>query len=474
MGLPTEANKSLDSECMKAAPTLKGDPIGVALAVVGNYFYSGGITDYHDWAEVIRAKIGPEVAPYLADVWKVLTDFEAVQMRPLGKTQPPPPNPTPPMDALADAKTHQLTLFPVEPIDEIVQAIVLCQFKSRRQPSPWELLCSVESRLGWKARWHIRPALQNLAQRPSLTHAAREYLKGLLESGDLDTALKGAGAPKREVLTGIDSLLRQSKAYRNSGAFQEMVSFMANFRDYAPYNNMLVRVQNPTCSFYATETDWVRRFERHLKEDARPMLILAPMHPVMLVYDLDQTEGPRLPEEVNRFARFEGEWNPLWLRKTVRNAAIHDRIRVGFKPLSSTNAGFAAIAPAIGKWKMRIVVHSELDEPSRYGVLCHELAHIYLGHLGSDWDRWWASRSELDHAAVEIEAEAVAFIVTTRLGLSGNSAAYVSRYLKLEDRLPASVSLDLVAKVASRIEEMARRKLPRRAATSSRPLGDQK
>jgi len=62
--------------------------------------------------------------------------------------------------------------------------------------------------------------------------------------------------------------------------------------------------------------------------------------------------------------------------------------------------------------------------------------------------------------AVEIEAEAVAFIVTTRVGLTGPSAAYVSSYLKAEDHLPPSVSLDLVAKVASRIEEMRRRRLP--------------
>jgi hypothetical protein len=85
-----------------------------------------------------------------------------------------------------------------------------------------------------------------------------------------------------------------------------MVGFMGSFRDYAPFNNMLVRIQNPSCSFYATETDWSRRFERHIKEDARPMLILAPMHPVMLVYDLDQTHGKDLPAELSRFARFEG------------------------------------------------------------------------------------------------------------------------------------------------------------------------
>ena len=37
------------------------------------------------------------------------------------------------------------------------------------------------------------------------------------------------------------------------------------------------------------------------------MLILAPMHPVMLVFDLDQTTGRALPSEIENFAKFEGE-----------------------------------------------------------------------------------------------------------------------------------------------------------------------
>ena len=85
---------------------------------------------------------------------------------------------------------------------------------------------------------------------------------------------------------------------------------MGRFRDYAPYNNMLVRIQNPACVFYATASDWQKRFGRTLTEDARPMLILAPMHPVMLVYDLDQTAGSELPTELQNFSHFQGEWKP--------------------------------------------------------------------------------------------------------------------------------------------------------------------
>jgi len=274
-------------------------------------------------------------------------------------------------------------------------------------------------------------------------------------SHDRAAALSGAGAPEKEISSSIDSLLQQSRAYRGSAAFQDMVSFMGSFRDYAPFNNMLVRLQNPTCSFYATEPDWRKRFERTLKEDARPLLILAPMHPVMLVYDLDQTEGKPLPKEISEFAIFEGEWKPDWLARMLENARVHDRIRVDFKALSSTNAGFATIAVGEGGWKMRIAIHDQLDEPSRFGVLCHELAHIHLGHLGSDKDHWWPSRIELSHRTIEIEAEATAFIVASRFGLKGASARYVSRYLG-NNPMPLSVSLDLVAKVAGRLERMSK------------------
>jgi hypothetical protein len=360
-------------------------------------------------------------------------------------------------------KQGELQFGLADPVKEVLVELL----RSRRQPSAWDLLKEIETRVGLKGRWELRAVLDELERDKSITEAWRAYFRFIRESEDLAAALRGTEAPKKEIASTIDSLLRQSRAYRGSKEFQEMVGFMAGFRDYAPYNNMLVRLQNPTCNFYATESDWLKRFERTLKEDARPMLILAPMHPVMLVYDLDQTEGKPLPKELNDFGKFEGEWNTDWLGRTVANAATHDRIRIDFKQLSSTSAGFATVEVGDNAWKMRIVVHDALDEPSRFGTLCHELAHIHLGHLGSDKDHWWPSRTELSRRTMEIEAEATAFIVTSRLGLQSTSVQYVSRYLGNEP-IHCSISLDLVAKVASQLEQMARHKLAERRALTAR------
>ncbi len=342
--------------------------------------------------------------------------------------------------------------------------------RSHRQPSAWELLGILDRKFGLKVRWAVSEAMQQLVNYETLTYPQRAYLRDLLESDDWHNATQGSERPARKVESTVDALLRESTAYRKSSTFHEMITFMANFRDYAPFNNMLVKVQNPSCSFYATQSDWRRRFKRQVKEDARPMLILAPGHPVMLVYDLDSTAGPPLPQELQEFAKFEGEWDANRLEQTIENASIHDLIRIDTKELSSTNAGFATVLVGESGMKMRIVLHDKLDEPSRYGVLLHELAHIHLGHLGGDRDGWWLNRSELGRRAMEVEAEAVAYVVSRRAGLEGTSQCYVSRYLDRDTTLE-TISLDLIAKVAGRLDDMGTKILgkrrPRRSSSSS-------
>ena len=350
--------------------------------------------------------------------------------------------------------SKQQDLFNVPDFSKEVEAFIRAIIASPSRPSPAELVAKLDKEIGIKARWEMESIVLFVANDTQISRYDRDYLSSLLADKKLSKALCGEDPLENKKTSTIDELFRHSKLYRKSAEFSDLVRFMGRFRDYAPYNNLLVRLQNPACSFYARERDWKKRFNRCLKEDARPMLILAPMHPVMLVYDLDQTEGAELPKELQDFSKFEGKWEPTWLTNAVENAARH-HIRVDFKTLSSTKSGFATMDPGFEQWKMRITIHDGLDEPSRFGVLCHELAHILLGHLGTDWDQWWPSRLNLDRQTVEVEAESVAYIVATHMGLKGSSAAYISRYLK-GGEVPESVSLDYIAKVAGHIEQMAK------------------
>jgi hypothetical protein len=169
--------------------------------------------------------------------------------------------------------------------------------------------------------------------------------------------------------------------------------------------------------------------------------------------------GPELPAHFMRFAQFEGRWEPPWLERLVENARRY-WIRIDFKYLPPLHGGFATLGRLKPGEKMRIAINDSFSAPSRFGVLCHEMAHILLGHLGSDKDHWWPSRSHLGRHSIEIEAEATAYIVTRHLGLEGTSATYVSGYLGAQGEVPKGVSFDMIAKVAGQVEKMALRVLP--------------
>ena len=334
---------------------------------------------------------------------------------------------------------QQQGLFDTPDFSKAVEAFVRGIVASPSRPSPGELVAKLDKRFGSKARWDLERLIWLVAHDPKIPRFDRDYLASLLADDNLSKALRGEDVPEsKKKISTIDELFRHSKLYRNSGAFNELIRFMGRFREYAPYNNMLVRLQNPSCSFYAREKDWYERFNRHLIDDARPMLILAPKHPVLLVYDVDQTEGAELPKELQDFARFEGEWDPAWLSNAVGNAAGH-RIRVDFRTSLKHERGLRDVGAQIGRLENADRHTRRAGCPSRFGVLCHELAHILLGHLGTDWDQWWPGWLNLDKRTVEIEAESVAYIVTSHLGLKGSSAAYVSRHLK-DGKVPERIS----------------------------------
>lgn len=353
-------------------------------------------------------------------------------------------------------QSRQPSLFEPEVVVLIEKLLMQSQ-----QPSAEELLDICIKELGESVREDIKGAILESLNINNLTEFKKKYLLHMIEDGSLDKAIAGDFdcRERKEIETGIDQLIKMSLAYRKSNDFKDIITFMGKFRDYAPYNNMLIRIQNPNCGFYATASDWEKRFERKIKEDGCPMLILAPMHPIMLVYDVDQTEGKDLPKSYTEFSKFHGEWDDKWIRKLTENTTRH-RIRIDYKTLSSSNTGFATYASRNSAWKMRIAIHDKLDDPSRFGVLCHELAHILLGHLGGDKDLWWPSRMNLDHHSMEIEAEATAYVVTQQLSLQGASPAYVSSHLKEGESLPAGVSLDNIAKVAGKIGQMSKGLIP--------------
>lgn len=276
----------------------------------------------------------------------------------------------------------------------------------------------------------------------------------------------------------LDELFAHTIRYKSSIAYYEMLRFVARFRRYSPFNAMLVHIQRPGARFVAPAHRWWYEYGRVVKPEARPLVILQPMGPVMFVFDVSDTEGEPLPPEVEKPFEVSGGKAEDRLALTIRNCR-RDGIAVYTAEMGSQRAGqirsvnsrrktiaFEFVrAGKTEKIAVPLRYEVELDrnasDESRYATLAHELGHLYCGHLGTPNARWWPDRRGLAESNMEFEAESVAYLVCTRAGINSPSERYLATYVEGNKVIP-TISLDCVMKAAGLIEAMGLRPLPPR------------
>jgi hypothetical protein len=102
-----------------------------------------------------------------------------------------------------------------------------------------------------------------------------------------------------------------------------------------------------------------------------------------------------------------------------------------------------------------VLVDAGLSLEEKYAALVPELGRIFCGHLGIDSDAWWVDRKDLDLNRIDLEADAVAFIVCRRRGLAQVPHQRFSD-CRGEDRELPPISLNAVFQAVSYIEDMGK------------------
>lgn len=252
----------------------------------------------------------------------------------------------------------------------------------------------------------------------------------------------------------LDDLISRAIAYHSAPELQALLDFSRRFPYLAPYNTMLLHTQNPGIRFALRAPQWEKTYRRRIKPGVRPYVILQTMGPVAFVFDLSDTEpihpgDDRIPKAaVNPFAT-KGE-PPLGTLERMTECCLQLAVEVVEQDFGTGLAGKVTREPA-RKPPYQILLNSKHTEAQQLGTLAHELAHVLCGHLGEDKNNKITGRTNLTHAIKEFEAEAVAYLVTDRLGLDIGSVSYLSGYLNAKQDVP-EFSLDMVLKVAGRIE----------------------
>lgn len=253
----------------------------------------------------------------------------------------------------------------------------------------------------------------------------------------------------------LDQLLSDSRLYKQSKDYKELLSFVVRLRNFAPFNAMLLQVQKPGLSYAASARDWRDRFGRFPKEGARPLLILWPFGPVALVYDVMDTEGKPLPQDVASFfahgtidQKRITSLLPLVEKKGIEWCWIDagdgkaGSIRVTERPVTNQKSK-----------EYRMFINRNHSPSVQFASLAHELGHLFLGHLGPDRGLKIPQRPHIEHTQAELEAESVAYLVCARNGVTSKSETYLTNYVE-QNTTVDDIDIYQIMRAAGQIENM--------------------
>lgn len=265
------------------------------------------------------------------------------------------------------------------------------------------------------------------ADEPGLSGLAEEPRTLFVQPDLFDAQPSGQDETERAL---IDQLIAATKLYNSGEAIKELFAFTIKLREFAPFNAMLLHIQKPGLTHAATAQDWHKRFGRVPKKGARPLLILRTKGPVDFVFDILDTEGRDVPVDAFAFPTF-GNLTDNRFTEFMRSVK-NERIDIVALDAGDGQAGWirllAASKAKTGKNLYQLAYNRNHDAATRFVTVAHELAHLYLGHLGLDAGRRVPDRRDTSHALMEVEAEMAAYLVAMRNGLKPRSESYLANY----------------------------------------------
>lgn len=270
----------------------------------------------------------------------------------------------------------------------------------------------------------------------------------------------------------LDQLLEDSRLYKDSYSYFELLKSTARLRNFAPFNALLLDIQRPGITYAASASVWWRHYGREIVENARPLLILWPFGPVALVYDVQDTEGMDLPEDMMSFLAYgdiTSDSISIFVEKMAAKNIYCDFFDGGDGYAGSIRLVYAALMRKTVRnsrrsnhrpdWVYRMGINRNHNAPTQFSTIAHELGHLFLGHLGPDKilnipEPRGEDLSEKEmKAKEELEAESVAYLVCTRNGVKTKSEKYLSNYVN-EYTTMEDLDLYQVMRAAGQIETL--------------------
>ncbi len=251
-------------------------------------------------------------------------------------------------------------------------------------------------------------------------------------------------------------------------AFMDFAYFMHLHKNLSVFNSCLIYAQKPGSIFTATEEEWKRKYDRSVKPDATPIVVLRTFGPVMFVYEAIDTycEDGSAPPDFMTDAQILTDIdppNPLddYDLDLVQKDLHEHGIYYGEKSLGSGVAGSIIIGKPPMSWYVKrkklekqkdgtkkyverdeliktryfITVNKNHEPHDKIMTVLHELGHLFCSHIGADEenkiikirDREGIERTEEQD---ECEAETVCQLFCKKYDIVHDSEKYKNQYAK--------------------------------------------
>jgi hypothetical protein len=226
---------------------------------------------------------------------------------------------------------------------------------------------------------------------------------------------------KDKITERIQELAQATDAARVSEEMQRYLDMCSKFHQYSPFNVWLILMEKPSAMVVAGFHKWIS-MKRFVRQGEHGIAILAPVlvpevneageqieklvgFKTVYVFDISQTDGEPLPEPPN----WKSPEQDAILTERLLDFAATKGIVVNVKQLPGETQGVSLGGTII------------LSPQAGTKTLIHEIAHELLHH----------KQNEVTSQTIcELEAEAVAYVVSKHFGLDGLSSP---NYVALHD-----------------------------------------
>lgn len=275
-------------------------------------------------------------------------------------------------------------------------------------------------------------------------------------------------------------LVDQALRFGRVKDFGDLLEEISAYRQYRPFNALLLLLQRPGVSHVLPAHRWEERYGRRIRPAEQPLIALVRGGPIIFVFDLSQTEEtenstpvPAFKDPIAMDDLSEAAGKLHWIIENAKADGVRvskgglghgfggciwcvenapsQEVLVRRRPKRETQQVQVSYETLLGR---------NLKPIQQLAVLSHELGHLYCGHVGTHNEQWWRARTGLGAAVKEAEADSVARIVVRSLAPGISLPAILRRNFSDQDLL--DLSLELVSKAAGRILDMTEGLAPRR------------